>query len=74
MRRPYVPSDTDRALYRPVEILKCRCGVTFQARPEVDGEDPGKCLSCNRSPWSVLFEHAAPKPTAAVRPIRRKLA
>lgn len=58
MKRRYQPSETHVALHPARELLTCSdCKVKFAARPTTDHDedDPGKCLTCNRSSWSKLF-------------------
>lgn len=61
MKRRYQPSETHIALHPARELLTCSnpdCKVKFAARPTTDHDedDPGKCLKCNRSSWSKLWE------------------
>lgn len=63
-----VPSDTERALYPEVKIVRCRCGSMFTPTG-CPGDNPRKCLPCNRSKWSRLFKKAPAKEEAHVLPI-----
>jgi hypothetical protein len=60
-------SDTHDALYPLSPLRVCTCGARFQARPLVQGEDPGLCLACAR-PWSKLVRGTR---KADVLPMRR---
>lgn len=62
MKRPYKPTETQIALHPPTEMIKCRCGVQFIARPHpLHKEDnPKLCLECNRKSWSRLWNENQP--------------
>jgi hypothetical protein len=60
------PSETEQALYPAVKLVRCRCGSLFTPTG-TPGDNPKKCLPCNRSPWSRLFKKAEPQ--ANVLPI-----
>lgn len=48
------PSETQLILHPTLSLSKCKCGVRF-VPSKTPGDDPRKCQTCNRVPWSKLF-------------------
>lgn len=76
----YTPSETHLELYPDTSLLiKCKCGSRFSPRKyNARGDNPNKCLPCNRKKWSKLFSHYGPieasvdEPQAHVLSIQKK--
>lgn len=67
-------SETQDALYPPVAFATCACGSMYIPTGTA-GDDPEKCLTCNRAPWSKLFKRQARKArTRKESPVLAKVA
>jgi len=64
-----MPSETERALCPAPPLSRCACGVLFKPTGS-PSDNPRKCMTCNRSSWSCLFNTAKEAPN--VVPIKRR--